>query len=561
MKAIPGKNGKDIRIKYAKVTSPGPSQLIRYSVLATNNHEPHSNYERDYMNTEFNAFHPASDPQRGWPHHCKLISITNGSRLGTLQDNYDDYLQTSGGGSQTYLNPGDMCLDINGLLDVDMYALPNFSSSKEKILDVSIANWPSLIQLNNLTTLVDKEVRLKNCLPLDNGPGSFRWTIRDGYSALDDMGSYEYHIGNNTPKYFKHCFIPIASAMGLKNFENIMQNNLSTATTVFQGGYKFKDPNHVHSFFDVVYAPTENQGHVQITDENINWVMQILNDCDEEVIKFQNEVIPSGTYTACNEIDAGENVGKFPNCNESVLSGYTTTIIRKYLDGVNYNATTYSVPPATPDGGSVQTLCSNCQDGYDTDSYYEWSVSTPNYNFIIHCGPATIQNGSNVLFHAGNQIDLQPGFEVEAGATFDASIFNSDLPACSSSGRYGTTNTTGQPVASTRPTFSKGTKSTNSTFDLPDHSIKNELLNFDFNLIPNPANNKTTLSYNLDISSIVEIEITSIYGQQISKNKTETLQNTGIHIVELDLNKLSKGVYFVTVRTGNSKRTKQLMIN
>jgi hypothetical protein len=566
MKLVP-----DIKVSYEKVTSPGASQLVRYSSLATHDNEPHSNWERDYLKAGFNSFHLPSDPQRGWPHYCKLVSITNGSRVGALQDNYDDFLLTSGGGSSTYLTPGAMSMDIDGLLDVDMYALPNYNTNKTKILDVTIANnWYLLTPLVTVwllpvagLALVNKKIKLRNCLPLDSQTGSFRWSLRDAYEQLDDLGFFEYHSGNNTPKYFKHGFIPIESALGLKNFENILQTNLNTATTLFQNtNGRFKDPTHVHSFFDVSYAPTTNQGHVEITDENIGWVMQVLNDCDDEVIKFQNEVIPSGTYTACDAIYAGNDVGKFANCAQNVRALLnTTTSVIPCMD----------TPPTSTSNDIVTATSSYFTQNYledpnnPNDDYIEmcvYTISHYGYNTVSNCGPAKVQNGSNVTFKASNLIDLQPGFEVEAGATFDATILGGTTIACASTGRYATNNSSVQPTTSiTNISQTKGTKLDNVNYEIPDNSIKNTLGFNDFKLIPNPANGITNLFYSLEKSSNVTIEISTIYGQQISKNSSDTEQVKGEHNAELDISKLSKGIYIVTLKSLNGNKSKQLIIN
>jgi len=98
---------------------------------------------------------------------------------------------------------------------------------------------------------------------------------------------------------------------------------------------------------------------------------------------------------------------------------------------------------------------------------------------------------------------------------------------------------------------------------LPDYSINNPIsnVNDEFRLVPNPANDKTTLIYSLELASQVTIEISTIYGQNVTKNISENEQSSGAHSVELDISKLSKGAYFVTLKSKNGNKSKQLLVN
>jgi len=75
---------------------------------------------------------------------------------------------------------------------------------------------------------------------------------------------------------------------------------------------------------------------------------------------------------------------------------------------------------------------------------------------------------------------------------------------------------------------------------------------------PNPAKTNATLSINLKNNSAVSIEIYNTIGQLM---KTEKVQGQiGENNINLDLNKLSSGIYMVTVKTGNAMSTKKLVI-
>ena len=534
--------GGDTKVKYKKLTCPSAAELIRYSVLGTDVNFPHESPERLWLLQNDANF-------TNWP-SCHKVSIINGSRYGTYQENNNGGL----------LNAGDMMTSTQGFMGTKMWALPQFQSNLELILHTKIF-------VNFMIVPIFMTKRLKFCNPIDHVAGSYTWLIRDVYNGLYKTSWFNFNSPSPQPKYTKHCFIPAYSALGLKNFEIMTKNeDNSFFTTLTNSNGKYKDPNHTHSYFDIMFAPTTNQGHVEITDENIGWVMQVLNDCDDEVIKFQNEVIPSGTYTACNAIYAGNDVGKFANCAENVRALLnTTTSVIPCMD----------TPPTSTSNDIVTATSSYFTQNYledpnnPNDDYIEMCVYTINhygYNTISNCGPAKVLNGSNVTFKAGNIIDLKPGFEVETGATFDAQIIGSTQNACLGTARYANNENT--PQASITNTGiaisnSKGKNQKNKNYELPDYSINNPIsnVNDEFRLVPNPANDKTTLIYSLEIASQVTIEILTIYGQNVTKNISENEQSSGAHSVELDISKLSKGAYFVTLKSKNGNKSKQLLVN
>ncbi len=76
---------------------------------------------------------------------------------------------------------------------------------------------------------------------------------------------------------------------------------------------------------------------------------------------------------------------------------------------------------------------------------------------------------------------------------------------------------------------------------------------------PNPANNFTTISFNLPTKDIVNIQILDITGKTVYKESIEFYQGTQ----ELDINtsNFSNGTYVVNVTTSNNSLSKKLVIN
>ncbi len=71
------------------------------------------------------------------------------------------------------------------------------------------------------------------------------------------------------------------------------------------------------------------------------------------------------------------------------------------------------------------------------------------------------------------------------------------------------------------------------------------------NAYPNPANSKLTVAYN----SLVDVEVvmTNLLGQEVKRIKGDT-STKGIQHTVIDLTSVSKGVYFITIDSGNHIR-------
>jgi hypothetical protein len=152
---------------------------------------------------------------------------------------------------------------------------------------------------------------------IDDAPGGFRRTIR----SLASQGGIIYHEN--------HCFVPTISALAINPFF------ITTSATVSSiSGFYFDTRNNIFlnpvynyiphpniayikqrnivSSFDVLYAPDDNEQHVEITDDNINFIMNEISPND---LYLQNESYPlnnlasdADQFEARNSITAGKNV-------------------------------------------------------------------------------------------------------------------------------------------------------------------------------------------------------------------------------------------------------------
>jgi hypothetical protein len=78
-------------------------------------------------------------------------------------------------------------------------------------------------------------------------------------------------------------------------------------------------------------------------------------------------------------------------------------------------------------------------------------------------------------------------------------------------------------------------------------------------IYPNPASSTTNLTYAVLNGGQVNIDITNAIGQVV-KNVVNGQQSFGIHDVNINVADLSTGMYFVTIRIGNSSVTQKMSV-
>lgn len=90
----------------------------------------------------------------------------------------------------------------------------------------------------------------------------------------------------------------------------------------------------------------------------------------------------------------------------------------------------------------------------------------------------------------------------------------------------------------------------------------NEINTASFQLMqnsPNPANNETSIRFNLNRKGICHFELSTVSGK-IIYSQNLGIQSAGLNNIHLNTSKLSKGIYFYTLAVENTKQTKKLII-
>ncbi|OFX27887.1 MAG: hypothetical protein A2033_06470 [Bacteroidetes bacterium GWA2_31_9] len=180
----------------------------------------------------------------------------------------------------------------------------------------------------------------------------------------------------------------------------------------------------------------------------------------------------------------------------------------------------------------------------------------------------------HVTYRAGSEIDLKPGFTVENGAYFDASIgeFNCNFnkssnttPVCFSDfvinsydsliSRYEYT-----PLAENYSSNEDMLKDYKIEPPKQDTVTFNNYDIFSIAAYPNPFNNTTTIEYNIPYSSDVNISIFDIYGAKIMQPVNNYLEK-GEYSNVVNMSNISKGIYYCKLSSGTQSKTIKLVLS
>ena len=215
-----------------------------------------------------------------------------------------------------------------------------------------------------------------------------------------------------------------------------------------------------------------------------------------------------------------------------------------------------------------------CPDIYEPNNTLATAAAIP-VNTTIN---ATLSTGSDVdIFEITNKVDSATMVVIlyNLPEDYDLRLYQSDGTIINSSMNTGTTNE--QIVYSSAPAgtyyvkvFSSGgffTSANCYSLFVKMSGNQSRLVNttketstkFSTNLSPNPANNKATLSYNVDEDKIMTVKMYDITGRMISSN--EYASSTGLNNQTIDLNNVKKGLYFVELNDGSNVTTQKLVVD
>lgn len=159
-----------------------------------------------------------------------------------------------------------------------------------------------------------------------------------------------------------------------------------------------------------------------------------------------------------------------------------------------------------------------------------------------------IINSGSTSYVSGTQISFLPGFEVKAGAFFNAKIDN----FCDNTSRRSPINI----AEKTNATVNDTQKIISSNIYQED-----DPKTFSFSIFPNPTYNIVTVDYTLHTDAPICIELFNMFGQRLKLILPPQNQKAGDYSIQTSVFDLPVGTYFVKVNSVNQTESKSLIIN
>ncbi len=89
--------------------------------------------------------------------------------------------------------------------------------------------------------------------------------------------------------------------------------------------------------------------------------------------------------------------------------------------------------------------------------------------------------------------------------------------------------------------------------------IQEQQLVSNIQVFPNPATEKVSVEFDLIDNNVIEVELRDVLGRTVKQGIKEQMQS-GHHTLSLPLSDISKGIYFVSIKTNASNVTKKLIV-
>lgn len=215
----------------AALNTPAAWQMLIYHFTGTSGYTANPNSLKPAFYNEIDAL--------GFPQQMRKVAIINGSGYGQTQP-------FSPGEEVIYYKYRSWEVDLDG----DVWAVPN-----QNLTRIFYGFYDTALPFDETS----ESIYVNNTLPYDGAPGGTANTFEE--LAATNTGGY----GNITAYYNDHCFIPAISSLALENTTDPLYNVDANI-------------NNIVTPFDKIYYPHENQTHVYISPESVNWfIHEIYN--------------------------------------------------------------------------------------------------------------------------------------------------------------------------------------------------------------------------------------------------------------------------------------------
>jgi len=488
-----------------KLSTPSAKQMLIYHFTATSGTTAgQSSLRTDFLN-DINAL--------GFPQQSRRVAIVNGSGYSNGQP-YNAAEQLI---EFTYRS---FIVDLDG----NVWAVPNQTNTR-----IFNGLYDTALPFDE----VNENIYVNNTLPYDAAPGG-------DVNTLQEFDEIDPGYGDIIALYNDHCFIPTISSLCIQNTNDPFYNvnaNINNVTTPFQK----------------LYYPSENQSHVQITEESFVWFKhEVFNYAPKFVSVPVTSVVEDEDYEYIfSAIDENEwNELTFSVEEKPQWLQYDENNHKLYGEPENEDVGTYSVKIKVSDGlketiqsFSVEVINSNDEPyvigtisdlevlAYDTLDYVysDYIFDDEDYNdqltITAFCSE-TLELPSWLVFDYDNHEIVATPTNADTG-TYVIKVKATDIAGASDS-IYFSVKVNYNPA---------------SNLNFVKHS--------DFEMYPNPAYNIVNFSFNSLQDK--QVSIYSLNGELVFSDSFSTKNKT------YDFYFLNKGVYLVSVK-GNTNTVSKLLI-
>ena len=255
---------------------------------------------------------------------------------------------------------------------------------------------------------------------------------------------------------------------------------------------------------------------------------------------------------------------EYNTVNSTGKTNKTTQILTYKIDPTNISYSTNDADVANPTNNiSINPENLNLIDiNFDGQPVKGCKLSNNNYtckawNNISIEGDLTTSNGYTVDIKAGNEIIQKNNSSVSPEIILSIEpVLDYSMPMPPSTKEYVVNFC--QNASQNSASYQANEGSFKVVAAMEEEKIKkqNELAyNWDFNLFPNPATNSTTVLIDQMANSNFVVQLVDVTGK-ILFNETNNNQKS----TNLDISNFKKGMYFVSVFSNGSSKTKQLVI-
>lgn len=302
-----------------KLNSIAAKQMLVYHFSATQDNKAYPHQERlSFLNDPYTTL---------WPSQCRKIAIANGSGIGSkLFDAHTQMIEYEY--SPYWL--------LQGVVKGNTWAVPNYNAGKEVIFE---GKYPDKFIFTIPCHYIKSKIKVKETQPYDGAPGG-TYDVNDQI-ARANTGGY----GDIQTRYPNICFIPVISSLALNT------NDVNCRVREIPG---YPYPSSYYTPFDAIYAPEENQPHVEVDTANIKWILKELGTF---YLYLQNQTVNKATdFEARNSITTGRNVVSYIPVGDFVVQNGSGEVLLHSEGTIQLKEGTHLRPWGT---GTVRVCVSN----------------------------------------------------------------------------------------------------------------------------------------------------------------------------------------------------------